>query len=368
MGFWGFWSKRLLAAAAVVLAVAVVGFGAGGFAPFDSPVSAQTNGEVPGGAIGGISDSDTWRSIRQGRQGYVSLLDKQAGVLIQSEGDNWRSIRNGPISVWGAWLLAAVIVFLAAFFLLRGRIRIEAGFSGRLIKRFTDVERFSHWLTATSFCLLGITGLNMLYGRYVVKPLIGADNFATLTMLGKYSHNFLGFAFMVGLVLILILWVRDNIPDKNDLTWLAQGGGLLSHGKPLPVKKFNAGQKVVFWMVIVLGGLLAFTGLSMVFPFTFSPFSTIFAGLDLIGFDLPTALSPIREMQLIQITHAILSLVMIAMILAHIYIGWIGMEGAYDAMGSGYVDENWAREHHALWVEETGLGGTGELARREGDG
>ena len=67
---------------------------------------------------------------------------------------------------------------------------------------------------------------------------------------------------------------------------------------------------------------------------------------------LETALSPQEEMQYAQLWHAIVSFVLMAIVLAHIYIGSVGMEGAYDAMGSGEVDLNWAREHHSLWVEE----------------
>ncbi|MEH6833186.1 MAG: formate dehydrogenase subunit gamma, partial [Falsihalocynthiibacter arcticus] len=71
------------------------------------------------------------------------------------------------------------------------------------------------------------------------------------------------------------------------------------------------------------------------------------------GFDpLPYPLAPQEEMQYAQLWHAIVSLVLTAIIFAHIYIGSVGMEGAFDAMGSGEVEEQWAREHHSLWVED----------------
>ncbi len=319
---------------------------------FDSAAVAQTRGEVPGAAVGGRSDSEQWRAIRRGTRGAVSIPNKRSGVMIQSEGESWRAIRNGPVSVYGLWVLGGMLVLLLAFFLIRGRIRIESGFSGRVIERFNGLDRFAHWLTATSFCVLGLTGLNMLYGRYFIKPMIGADAFSTLTGLGKYAHNYIAFAFMVGIIMILVLWVRDNIPERIDIEWLAKGGGMFSSGVHPPARKFNAGQKILFWLVVLSGISISFTGIGLLFPFTIEVFGGTFAALNLIGFDLPTDLSPMAEMQLTQLWHVILSLVMIAVILAHIYIGWLGMEGAYDAMGNGYVDENWAQEHHPLWVED----------------
>jgi len=319
--------------------------------------AAQTRGAVPGQAIGGSSDSESWRAIRRGLRGQVSTPNKRAGVMIQSEGESWRGIRNGPVSVWGVWVMGGILVLLAVFYLLRGRIRIESGFSSKLVERFNSVERFAHWLTASSFVVLGLTGLNMLYGRYVIKPWLGPEGFSTLTEWGKYSHNFLGFAFILGIVMILIIWVRDNIPNRNDITWLAQGGGMFSRGSHPPAAKFNAGQKIIFWLTVLAGASLSYTGLALMFPFTMEPWSATFALFNIFGAGLSTDLSSMQEIQLTQIWHAVLSLLMIAVILAHIYIGWIGMEGAYDAMGTGYVDENWAREHHSLWAEEKGLGG-----------
>jgi formate dehydrogenase subunit gamma len=319
-------------------------------------VQAQQGGNVPGQALGNRSDAEIWRRIRRGVQGGVSIPDRRAGILIQSEGDSWRAVRNGPMSIYGGWLLLAMLIILALYFLVRGRIRIDGGFSGRTVERFNGIERFAHWLTASSFCVLGLTGLNTLYGRYVIKPWLGPEGFSALTMWSKYAHNFIAFAFMVGLVMILVLWVRENILNRYDLIWLAKGGGMFSKHVHPPAKKFNAGQKILFWLVILAGGSVSYTGIALMFPFEFAPFSWTFAIFNAFGSDLPTDLSPITEAQLSQLWHAILSLVMIGVIIAHIYIGWIGMEGAYDAMGSGQVDENWAREHHNLWAAEIGLG------------
>lgn len=321
---------------------------------------AQEAGEVPGESLGAASDAEFWRAVREGEQFTVSIPDKKAGVMIQSEGENWRNARNGPVTNFGGWVIVGMLILLGLFFGVRGRIRIDSGFSGKLIQRFNGVERIAHWLTAGSFVLLAITGLNIMYGRYLFgKSGEAAGDFGTVhqvfaftTYYGKLLHNYIAFAFMLGIVMIFVLWVRDNIPGKIDLKWLAVGGGLFSKNVHPPAKKFNAGQKLIFWAV-VLGGLsLSVSGLSLMFPFTFSLFAPTFSALNSVGFDLPTTLTAIEEMQLSQLWHAIVAAVMISIIIAHIYIGSLGMEGAWDAMGSGMVDENWAREHHGLWVAE----------------
>jgi formate dehydrogenase subunit gamma len=318
----------------------------------EAPAAAQVKGQVPGQSLGGVSDAEFWRQIRHGVAGTVSLPDKQAAVLVQSEGDNWRAIRNGPVSVIGGWVLLAVIVVLAVFFALRGRIRIESGFSGRTVERFNTLERFTHWLAASSFVVLALTGLNVLYGKYVLMPIIGQTAFATLTYWGKLAHNYIAFAFIAGITLMLVIWVKDNLLSREDFTWIAKGGGLLTKGVHPPAKKFNFGQKVIFWFVILGGFSIAYSGLSLMFFFDFKAFSATFAVLNLFGFDLPTQLTALQESQLTQLWHAILALILVAVIIAHIYIGSLGMEGAFDAVSTGQVDENWAREHHSLWVDE----------------
>jgi len=345
-----------LARALSVLLVIIFSYGVAailvGTAGFNQQAAAQTGGAVPGQTLGNTSDSEFWRAIRKGAQGNVSTPDKMAGVMIQSEGESWRAIRNGPLSTWGAWAVFGTLALLAVFYMMRGRIDIEAGPSGRTIERFTIVERIAHWTLANSFILLTLTGLNVLYGRYVLKPFLGPELFSTLTMLGKYVHNYVAFAFMLALVVVLVIWIKENIPGKVDLRWLAKGGGLFTRGAHPPAKKFNAGQKILFWLVLLGGLSVSLSGISLMFPFTFEMFSSTFAFLNVFGFGLDTNLTPMQEMQYSQLWHAVVGLALIALIIAHIYIATLGMEGAYDAMGTGQVDRNWAKEHHPLWVEE----------------
>lgn len=315
-------------------------------------IERPAGGEVPGGTLGSDATSDMWRALRLGAEGSTSVLDPRAAQLIQSEGDNWRAIRHGPVSIYGIWAILGVIGLLALFFLIRGRIRIEHGRSGRTITRFTTVERMGHWLLAVSFILLALTGLNLLYGRYVLPPVIGAEAFGLISYWGKVAHNYVAFAFMTGLAVILVMWVGHNLPNRHDVIWLLKGGGMFSRRVHPPARKFNAGQKILFWLIILGGISISLSGIALMFPFEFAFFAKTFQFLNIFGFELPENLTPIQEMQYNQLWHAIMALFLTAVVIGHIYLGSIGMEGAFDAMGTGEVDLNWAREHHSLWVEE----------------
>lgn len=329
------------------------------------PAMAQTaNPDIQTEAQGDTADSQIWQAIRKGASGNVSIPDKNAATLIQSEGDNWRAIRNGPLSLYSAYALFGMIFLLALFFVLRGRIKIEHGKAGYTVPRFSGIERFAHWLMAGSFVILAISGLNMLFGKYVLMPVIGKDAFAAITLWGKYLHNYLAFAFMAGVALAFVLWVVHNIPNRYDLIWLMKGGGLFTKGSHPPSKKFNAGQKLIFWSVTLLTISVSLSGIALMFPFETAFMAKTFAFLNNFGFSLPTDLAPIQEQQLNQVWHAIVGVAFIVIILAHIYIGSVGMEGAFDAMGSGDVDANWAREHHNLWVEELEKSGQIKGARQ----
>ena len=323
-----------------------------GTAGLSTTVQAQQQGEVPGQSLGLSSDSDLWRYVRTGNAGSTQMKNELSAVMIQSEGDNWRAFRNGPLSNVGAFAVMGIIGLLVVFYFIRGKIRIDAGPSGDTILRFGTIDRFAHWLMAGSFVVLGITGLNLLYGRYILLPVIGKDAFAAFTTFGKYAHNYLAFAFMAGLALSFVLWVRHNVPNRLDLEWLKAGGGIFKKGVHPPARKFNAGQKIIFWAVMIGGLSVSLSGIALLFPFQTSMFADTFALLNVIGFNLPTDLTGMQEQQLNQLWHGIVSLALMTMIIAHIYIGSVGMEGAIAAMNTGHVDRNWAKEHHNLWVEE----------------
>jgi formate dehydrogenase subunit gamma len=261
--------------------------------------------------------------------GRVSIPDQRAALLIQPEGRDFKEFWRGPMKWIGAVAILGMIALLAVFYTTRGRIRMSKPRSGRTLTRFNFFERFVHWLTAGSFLVLAITGLNITFGRQLLLPIIGPDAFTAWSQWAKYAHNFGGFAFMAGVVLTFLIWVAHNIPNKGDVAWLKAGGGFVGNHHP-PADRFNAGQKLIFWTVVLGGVAISVTGLILMFPFAY--------------------VTTIWGMQLSQILHGVIGLVMTAIIVAHIYIGSIGMEGAFEAMGSGQVDENWAREHHSIWA------------------
>jgi formate dehydrogenase subunit gamma len=271
--------------------------------------------------------------------GRVSIPDAKSGVLIQPQGREWRQTLEGPVKSVGGWLLVLTVVALAAFLAIRGRIKVEHGMSGRTIERFKGIERFAHWLTAICFVILGISGLNISFGKTLLLPLIGPEAFTAFSAFGKLSHNFLSFPFVLGVFLMAVLWIAHNIPNAVDMEWLRQGGGIMKKGAHPPAGKFNAGQKLLFWLVVLGSLALAVSGYILMFPF----YVTDIAG-----------------MQIAQLVHAIAGILMVAVILGHIYIGTIGMEGAFDAMGSGQVDTNWAKEHHSLWARDVTTRGAGD--------
>jgi formate dehydrogenase subunit gamma len=196
--------------------------------------------------------------------------------------------------------------------------------------RFTAFERFVHWMTAVSFITLAITGLNVSFGKPLLLPLIGNEAFSAWSQWAKYAHNYVSFPFVVGLVFIFLMWLPGNIPNRIDLEWLKRGGGMVGHDHP-PAFRFNAGQKAIYWLVVIAGMGAAISGFLLMFPF----YGT---GID--------------TMESAEMAHGIIAMLFTALILAHIYIGTIGMEGAFEAMGTGSVDRNWAKEHHSLWLEE----------------
>jgi len=263
-------------------------------------------------------------------QGRVSIPDQRSGVLEQPAGRDWREFRNVTLRWIGGIAILGMLALLVVFYLSRGMVRLQSGRSGRTVERFSASERFVHWMTATSFIILAVSGLNITFGRPLLLPLIGFEAFSEWSQWAKYAHNYLSFPFTIGVVLIFLMWIGGNIPNKVDVQWIKRGGGIVGHDHP-PAYRFNAGQKAIYWIVVIGGGLVAATGYALMFPFY---------------------LSGIEGMQLAQIVHSIVAVLFIAVMFAHIYIGTIGMEGAFEAMGSGTVDVNWAREHHSLWLEE----------------
>ncbi|MDQ2953879.1 MAG: formate dehydrogenase subunit gamma [Pseudomonadota bacterium] len=259
-----------------------------------------------------------------------------SNVIEQPFGRDWRQFHEVWLRWIGAIVILGAVIGLVGFYLWRGMVRIQNGRSGRTVVRFSAFERFIHWMTATCFIILAISGLNITFGRPLLLPLMSPEAFTVWSQALKYAHNFLSFPFTIGVILIFLMWIAGNIPNKVDVEWIKEGGGIVDPNKHPPAYRFNAGQKMIYWIVVLGGTAMAVTGYILMFPF--------YGGLGIFG------------MQTAQIVHGIVAMLFVAAMLGHIYIGTLGMEGAFEAMGTGEVDINWARQHHRLWLEE-------ELAR-----
>src|SRR5258705_5262027 len=269
-------------------------------------------------------------------EGEIAQPNQRERVLMQPAGRQWDYFHEVILHWLGAIVILGMIAALGAAYLIMGRIRISKGRSGQKVRRFNAFERFSHWLTAISFVVLGLTGLNITFGKILLLPVIGPEAFSSESQLAKYTHNFVSVSFVIGLVLIVAIWLKDNIPQKVDIEWIKQGGGFIK-SKHAPSGRFNAGEKLVFWFALGAGVAVIISGYLLMFPFY---------------------LTDIAGMQIAQVVHAVIAVLFVAVIIAHIYIGTLGMEGAFEAMANGDVDLNWAKEHHDLWLVH-------QLAREE---
>ncbi|MEQ1516040.1 MAG: formate dehydrogenase subunit gamma [Usitatibacteraceae bacterium] len=256
-------------------------------------------------------------------------------VLVEDQGRWWRTVRNGPVTFYGGVALLIVPALLLLFYAIKGSFKLHEKPTGRRIERFNSAERMSHWTMAISFVVLAITGMITLFGKYLLLPILGASGFSWVISAGLQVHNFVGPLFMVSIVVAFFIYVKDNFISGADLGWLAKFGGMLSQ-KEIPSGRFNGGEKVWFWLgVVLLGIIVSASGVIMLFP------------------NWDTAREWLARANLI---HAAGAIVFTCMALAHIYLGTIGTEGAYQGMREGYVDETWAQEHHALWYDEVKAG------------
>jgi formate dehydrogenase subunit gamma len=263
-------------------------------------------------------------------EGSILIPNPREAVLVQPAGRVWDYFHEILLRPIALVVIFGMVALLAIFYFALGRLRIAAGRSGARVPRFNAFERFSHWLTATSFVVLALTGLNITFGKVALRPLIGPDTFSTVAQYAKYAHNFVSFSFVAGLVLVGVMWARQNIPGRMDITWLKEGGGIIGSKHPT-AGRFNAGQKLIFWFVLGAGAGVAISGYLLLFPFY---------------------VTNIFGMQIAQVVHSLIAVVFVAVVIAHIYIGTLGMEGAFEAMATGSVDLNWAKQHHRAWVEE----------------
>lgn len=311
--------RRALKATSLLLAVALI-------VPLIPYGFAASGVQVPN------PGTDLWREVRQ-RMQQPNMTTKAQGVesavLINPRGEDWRQFRMENLVPIGAWILLGTLGFIAAFFLYRGRIKIDGGRSGKLVPRFSVNQRVIHWFAAILFMILGVTGLVLLYGRFVLIPLLGPEGFSATAAACKEIHNLFGPIFPVAVIVLVFLFGRGNWFNMVDIKWFLKAGGLFK--QPASSGYYNGGQKSWFWMVVLLGLAISASGLILDFP--------VFGqGREVMGWA--------------HLVHSVFAVFFIAAALGHIYIGTLGMEGAAESMTEGYVDANWAKEHHDLWYYE----------------
>jgi formate dehydrogenase subunit gamma len=342
--------KNLIRGAGIVAASFLLAFGALGQQQPPAPPTSQdaiVKGQQQRSVAQPGNNSEVWREVRSGQSNYSSIPGREMGVLQQQQarfpgqdqmstaGEAWRKFRNGPVTFWGGWLLVAVVAIIAGIYFVMGPITAHEKESGRMILRFTRVERWTHWTVAISFCALGITGIFIMFGKFVLLPIIGYTLNAWLLQFSKALHNFIAPVFIVSLVVFIVVYIRDNFPEKGDLDWLLNAWKMF-RSEHLPSGRFNAGEKLWFWGgVVVLSSIIVGSGLVLLFP----------------NFDQVRT-----TMQQAHIIHVVCAILVMAAALGHIYMGTIGVEGAYRNMRDGYTDETWAKAHHENWYRDVKAG------------
>ncbi len=291
---------------------------------------------------------EVWSAARERLEAPMTTQVRgvQSNQLINYWGEQWRLFRERKLVPIGGIVLIAMLGIITAFYLIRGRIDIEGGRSGKRVPRFSVNQRVVHWLAAGVFVLLGLTGLVLLYGRYVLIPLLGAEGFAATAAACKEIHNLFGPIFPFAVIALMVQFGRGNWFRWLDIKWFMKAGGLFGH-QIADSGYYNGGQKTWFWLTVLFGIAISVSGLVLLFP-SFGQGREIMGGAHLV--------------------HAIVAIAFIAASLGHIYIGTLGMEGAAESMTRGYVDSNWAREHHNLWyaeMEKAGLVDVPENALEE---
>jgi formate dehydrogenase subunit gamma len=301
------------------------------------PVAPQVAAPKPAAgstAVPGWNNPPAWDAASE-RPQYASVPGIDTNRLIQGAGREWREFRNGPVTKVGGWLLVGILAVITIFYLVRGPMVVHGQPTGRLIERFNAIERASHWVMAICFVILALSGIVILFGKHIVLPWLGYTAFSWLTVVSKNLHNFIGPLFIFSLVVMVLLYLKDNIPAKHDIEWIKKAGGMFG-GPEVPSGKFNAGEKMWFWGgMVVLGTIVSVTGLIL---------------------DFPNWNQGREAMQQANTIHAIAAVLFIGASFGHMYLGTIGLPGAYGAMRDGYVDEQWAKEHHGIWYEQVKQG------------
>jgi formate dehydrogenase subunit gamma len=331
-------SLKRLAGIGLALWVLGTALGAGAQSPAVNPQEADlAKQQAAQQIVQPLNNQPVWKEVRSGLPQVTSLPGRETNVLIQSQGQTWRAARISVSTALGG-LIALLLLVLCSYYFWRGSIQLHGKPTGRTIERFTPLQRITHWAMGLTFTALAVTGAILTFGKSLLLPIIGYTLFSWLATLAKYVHNFTGPIFSVALPIFIVVYLRDNLPKGHDMQWMLRFGGMFdrSGNTHVPCGKFNAGEKGLFWsLVVVVSLVLVVTGYILNFP----------------NFDQTR-----QTMQLANIVHLTAGLLGITMAFVHLYMGTVGMKGAFEAMRYGYVDETWAKEHHEFWYDDVMAG------------
>jgi len=199
------------------------------------------------------------------------------------------------------------------------------------IQRYTRSERSNHWVVAILFILAALSGLALFHpALYGLTGLFGGGPWT------RVLHPFLGVAMFLLFLIMALRFAGHNRLDANDRQWLRQLDDVLNNREEQlpPVGRYNAGQKLLFWVLVLSMLLLLASGIVIWREY----FGQLF-GVGLI--------------RLAVVAHALAAFVLICSILVHIYAA-IWVKGSLGAMLTGKVSRAWARKHHPGWYKQIG--------------
>lgn len=201
--------------------------------------------------------------------------------------------------------------------------------SNNLILRTRFSDRFCHWIVVICFFLVALSGLSWFYPSFSwLSGVLGTPQLARLL------HPFLGVVVFLGLLFMFFRFVKYNIPNKTDRLWLSHTKQVILNRveQPLQVGKYNAGQKILFWLIMLSITVLLVSGLIMWRAY----FSHLFS-IEMVRWAI--------------LVHSIAGIGLMLLIAGHIYLA-IWVRGSISGMVTGYVSKSWAKQHHDGWYDE----------------
>lgn len=247
--------------------------------------------------------------------------DKITGIRgIKGLGESFTILQNrffAPI------FLIVIILTIGVFF---GHYKmigaLKFNHHSRKFKVFSKYNIIVHWGSAVPFVLICITGLMMIFGDKLGGGMP--------IRLAKNIHFFATFVFIIFGILMFLMWFKASLFRLYDIKWFKIMGGYLSKNKnPIPAGKFNAGQKMWFWIATLGGFIMAATGIIMHYFY-----------------------GDINFLRLSAIIHNVLGFGVIAMLITHIYMSVFAIEGALESILNGEMGEEELAIMHSFYYKE----------------